>query len=87
MAATTNGPSMVLPSRRKERDNVVYWKTNRKIINDLQCSRRTSTRAFRPFPWFVLPPYLGSRWEGFKLATFLDFVGKDKSNDLDHFAK
>jgi len=37
MAATTNGPSMVLPSRR------------------------TPMRAFRPFPWLVLPPYLGSR--------------------------
>jgi len=35
----------------------------------------------------MLPLYLGSRWEGFELATFQDLVGSDKSNDLDHFAK
>jgi len=32
-------------------------------------------RAFRPFPWLVLSPYLSSH------------VGTDKSKDLDHFAK
>jgi len=26
----------IYTGRERERDNVVYWKTNRKIINDLQ---------------------------------------------------
>ena len=35
----------------------------------------------------MLPPYLGSRSEGFELATFSDLVGTDKSNDLEHLTE
>ena len=42
----------VMPVCNACRDNVVYWKTNRKIINDLQCLYVMPPWGWRP--WYML---------------------------------